>query len=237
MVEKALKPAHELVLSVTSIREPIRWVEKYDPDEKILRGRAYLIAKRVFDLTIILISVPIFIPLMLLLMVVVKHEYPERDVFFKQLRTGKDGKRFWMYKFQTMVPNAEELKSSLQHLSIVKWPDFKIPDDPRITRLGKILRKTSLDELPQVYNVLRGEMSMVGPRPTSFGTDFYKIWQTERLDVIPGITGVWQITTRNKTEFNERLISDITYIQHRCLALDLEIFMRTVLDVFKAKGV
>ena len=237
MAERALKPVHKLDLPIISLRESISWVEKYNPEKRMLRGQAYLIAKRIFDLTIILISLPLFVPLLLSLMVIVKHEYPERDIFYKQLRTGKDGKRFWMYKFQTMVPNAEELKESLQHLSIVQWPDFKIPDDPRITRLGKILRKTSLDELPQFYNVLIGEMSMVGPRPTSFGTDLYKVWQTERLDVVPGITGVWQITTRNKTEFNERLISDIAYIQRRCLALDLEIFMRTVFDVFKAKGV
>ncbi len=237
MAEKVPKPAPKPDLSIPSLQERISWVEKYDPDKMILRGQAYLITKRIFDLGVILLSAPFLIPLMLFLMLIVKHEYPERDIFYKQLRTGKNGKRFWMYKFQTMVPNADELKSSLQHLSIVQWPDFKIPDDPRITRLGKFLRKTSLDEFPQFYNVLRGEMSMVGPRPTSFGTDVYRIWQTERLDVIPGITGVWQITTRNKSEFNERLISDIAYVQHRCLALDVEIFFRTVFDIFKVKGV
>ena len=98
-----------------------------------------------------------------------------------------------MFKFRTMVPNAEALKPALAHLNERPWPDFKITNDPRITRVGRILRQTSLDELPQLINVLKGEMSLVGPRPTSFAPSTYSFWHTYRLEVTPGITGLWQI--------------------------------------------
>ena len=220
-----------------SIREDLAWIAKYDPDKRLLKGDNYFRAKRIFDILLILVSLPVVLPAFLLVMFLVKHEYPSRKVFYKQLRSGKGGNRFWMYKFQTMVPNADELKQSLMNLNILEWPDFKIVDDPRVTRLGKILRKTSIDELPQLWNVVRGDMSLVGPRPTSFSPDTYKIWQTERLDVIPGMTGLWQITERGESQFKERLLLDIAYIQHQCMALDIEILFRTFLAIFKGKGV
>jgi lipopolysaccharide/colanic/teichoic acid biosynthesis glycosyltransferase len=174
---------------------------------------------------------------MLITILLLKCEYPSRKAFYKQLRTGKGGNRFWMYKFQTMVPNADELKPVLMHLNILEWPDFKIVDDPRVTKVGKILRKTSIDELPQMFNIIKGEMSWVGPRPTSFSPETYKIWQTERLDVPPGLTGLWQITKRGESEFKDRLLLDIAYIQHHCLMLDFEIIFRTALSIFEGKGV
>ena len=173
-----------------SIREDIAWISKYDPDKCLLKGEYYLRAKRVFDLFLTLITAPIWGFLILITIFVTWHEYPSRKVFYKQLRTGQGGTRFWMYKFQTMVPNADELKPMLMHLNVLEWPDFKVPDDPRVTRVGKILRKTSIDELPQLLNVIKGEMSLVGPRPTSFSPDTYTIWQTERLDAPPGLTGL-----------------------------------------------
>ena len=103
--------------------------------------------------------------------------------------------------------------------------------------MGKFLRKSSIDELPQLWNVLKGEMSLVGPRPTSFSPDSYKVWQTERLDVPPGVTGLWQITHRGESEFKERLLIDIAYIQHQCLRLDVEILFRTAASIFKGKGI
>jgi lipopolysaccharide/colanic/teichoic acid biosynthesis glycosyltransferase len=136
-----------------------------------------------------------------------------------------------------MVQNAEELKASLQHLNILPAPDFKIPDDPRITRVGKILRKTSLDELPQVLNVIRGEMSIVGPRPTSFAASTYDLWHSERLEVVPGITGLWQIKGRGTMTFDERLRLDIEYIERRSTRLDLQLMAQTALAVFKGSGV
>jgi lipopolysaccharide/colanic/teichoic acid biosynthesis glycosyltransferase len=219
------------------IKEDIIWITKYDPDKALFRGKYYYFFKRIFDVLMIMVSLPVLIPLVLLVMFLMKHECPDRKIFFKQLRTGRGGNRFWMYKFQTMVPNADELKPALMHLNVLEWPDFKVPDDPRVTKLGKVLRRTSIDEIPQLWNVLKGEMSLVGPRPTSFARDTYKIWQTERLDVPPGMTGLWQITHRGETEFNERLLLDIAYIQHSCLALDIEIIVRTFLSIFKGRGV
>ena len=141
-----------------------------------------------------------------------------------------------MYKFRTMVPNAEALKQQLMHLNELQWPDFKITNDPRITRIGRFLRKTSLDEVPQIINVLTGEMSLVGPRPTSFSAQTYKLWHTERLDVLPGLTGLWQVLGRASTEFDERLRLDIAYIEKRCLWLDFQILLRTVTAVVGQKG-
>jgi lipopolysaccharide/colanic/teichoic acid biosynthesis glycosyltransferase len=141
-----------------------------------------------------------------------------------------------MYKFRSMVPNAEELKKTYAHLNELQWPDFKITNDPRVTKVGKFLRKTSLDELPQLLNVLKGEMSLVGPRPTSFGAETYKLWHTERLDVIPGITGLWQIVGRASLEFDDRLRLDIAYVERRSLWFDINILVRTMGAVFKQKG-
>jgi len=141
-----------------------------------------------------------------------------------------------MLKFRTMVRNAAELKAQLAHLNVLPPPDFKIPHDPRITRVGKFLRQTSLDELPQLLNVLRGDMSLVGPRPTSFAPTTYELWHTHRLEVTPGITGLWQVKGRNTTTFDERLRLDIEYIEHRSFALDLKILLQTVPSVLRRTG-
>ena len=157
-------------------------------------------------------------------------------IFFFQLRTGKRGRRFRMWKFRTMVVDAEQRKAQFAHLSQLRWPDFKIADDPRITRVGRFLRKTSLDELPQVFNVLRGEMSLVGPRPTSFDVSTYELWHTERVEILPGITGLWKISGRSDVDFDKRLQLDIEYIERRCIWLDLKILFWTVLAVLRPKG-
>jgi lipopolysaccharide/colanic/teichoic acid biosynthesis glycosyltransferase len=215
----------------------IAWINKYYPDWMMLREEQYQYLKRIFGILAIIISLPLLVILVLFIMFLLKYEYPNRKIFYKQLRTGKNGKRFWMYKFQTMVPNADELKPTLMHLNVLQWPDFKIPDDPRVTKLGKILRKTSIDEIPQLWNVLKGEMSLVGPRPTSFSPDTYYKWQLKRLDVIPGMTGLWQITRRGESEFVERTLFDIEYIQHSCMLLDIEIIFRTFMSIFAGTGI
>jgi lipopolysaccharide/colanic/teichoic acid biosynthesis glycosyltransferase len=153
-----------------------------------------------------------------------------------QPRTGRGGRRFNMYKFRTMVTNAEELKIKYAHLNELASPDFKITNDPRVTRVGRILRKTSLDELPQVFNVLKGEMSLVGPRPTSFDVSTYSLWHTERLEVLPGITGLWQVSGRSEIDFDERLRLDIEYIERQCLLLDVKILFRTIKAIFSQRG-
>jgi lipopolysaccharide/colanic/teichoic acid biosynthesis glycosyltransferase len=157
-------------------------------------------------------------------------------IFFTQLRTGKGGARFKIFKMRTMVKNAEQLKQKYAHLNELTWPDFKITDDPRVTRIGKILRKTILDELPQIFNVLKGDMSLVGPRPTSFDVSTYSLWHTERLEVLPGLTGLWQVSGRSNLDFDDRLRLDIEYIERQSLWLDLQILVRTVTAIFTQRG-
>jgi len=198
-------------------------------------SRRYLVAKRAFDLAVCIWLLPVVAILMLLLALIIRLDSPG-SILIAQERTGRDGRRFRMYKFRTMVRNAEELKAGLAHLNVLPPPDFKIPKDPRITRVGMILRQTSLDELPQLFNVLRGDMSLVGPRPTSFEPTTYSLWHTRRLEVTPGITGLWQLKGRNLTTFDERLRLDIEYIEHRSFWLDLKILLQTVPAVFRRSG-
>jgi lipopolysaccharide/colanic/teichoic acid biosynthesis glycosyltransferase len=196
---------------------------------------SYLVGKRAFDLAVCLLLLPVVVPLLFLCALAVLLDSPG-PILIAQTRTGRDGARFRMFKFRTMVANAEELKPALAHLNERPWPDFKITNDPRITHVGHILRPTSLDELPQLINVVRGEMSLVGPRPTSFEPSTYSLWHTYRLEVTPGITGLWQVKGRNQTDFNERLRLDIEYIRHRSFALDLKILLQTVPAVLKRSG-
>lgn len=198
--------------------------------------RGYASTKRVIDIGVCLLFLPVLLPVGLLCALAVRLESPG-PILFAQQRTGQHGVRFPMFKFRTMVQNAEELKASLQHLNILPAPDFKIPNDPRVTRVGRFLRKTSLDELPQMLNVLRGEMSIVGPRPTSFAASTYDLWHSERLEVVPGITGLWQIKGRGTMTFDERLRLDIEYMERRSTLYDLQLMAQTALAVFKGSGV
>ena len=211
------------------------WYLAIDPQHRIIRGKLYFMIKRTIDITACLMVAPLVGPLLLLLALLVYLDSPGK-VFFTQLRTGKGGRRFKMYKFRSMVPNAEELKIKYAHLNELTWPDFKITNDPRITRVGKILRKTSLDELPQLLNVLKGDMSLVGPRPTSFAPETYRLWHTERLEVVPGITGLWQISGRSNLDFDQRLKLDIAYIERQSLMMDFRILFLTVAQVFIGDG-
>lgn len=155
---------------------------------------------------------------------------------FCQRRTGRNGKTFRMWKLRTMVTNAEALKEQLRHLNELAWPDFKITNDPRITRVGAFLRRSSLDELPQIWNILRGEMSWIGPRPTDFGPECYQPWHMERLDVRPGLTGLWQVLARAQCDFDARLRLDLAYVRGYSLALDLRILWATIGVVLSGKG-
>jgi len=212
------------------------WVKNFDRKQRVLPKRGYYFFKRIFDLLIVLLALPFWFPVMVLIALLITITSPGASPFFTQDRTGRGGCRFKMLKFRSMVPNAEALKKEYSHLNELQWPDFKITNDPRITKVGKILRKTSLDELPQLINVLKGEMSLVGPRPTSFGANTYKLWQTERLDVVPGVTGLWQVFGRAQLEFDERLRLDIAYIDRASLWLDINILIQTVFAVFKQRG-
>ncbi len=225
-------------MSVLEMISPFEeeWIKKFDPRKRILTGDAYLFFKRLMDLTLVLGTAPLWVPMLAVVAFLIWVTSPGAAVVFKQMRTGRGGARFAMYKFRTMVPNAEALKAQYAHLNELQWPDFKITNDPRVTRVGRFLRKTSLDELPQLLNIVKGDMSLVGPRPTSFGAETYKLWHTERLDVQPGLTGLWQIIGRAQLEFDDRLRLDIAYIERRSLWLDVNILFHTVAAVFKQRG-
>ena len=192
-------------------------------------------AKRFFDLALCVLVLPLALVVIgaCALAVLV---FDGRPIFFLQDRTGRGGRRFRMIKFRTMVVNAHEMKAELASLNILSGPDFKIANDPRITKLGAFLRKTSLDEFPQILNVLRGEMSLVGPRPTSFAADTYDLWHTERLEVPPGITGLWQVSGRSDVDFDDRVRLDIEYLQKRSFWFDLVILFRTMAALVQQRG-
>ena len=204
-------------------------------DRKSTPSGHYDARKRAIDVLICVVCLPVVVVLIAVVAGLVL-VCDGRPIFLIQPRTGRGGRRFPLFKFRTMVRNAGELKQELLHLNQLTLPDFKIKNDPRITKLGRILRKTSLDELPQIFNVLKGEMSLVGPRPTSFAEETYKLWQTERLEVLPGITGLWQVNGRSELDFDDRARLDIQYVNSRSLSLDLSILLKTVPAVLSRRG-
>jgi lipopolysaccharide/colanic/teichoic acid biosynthesis glycosyltransferase len=206
-----------------------------DAINRMLRGSGYLPLKRFIDILFSLLILPVGALIILLCAVLIKLDSPGR-VFFLQERTGKGGKRFKMYKLRTMVNEAEIIKEKYVHLNKQSYPDFKISNDPRITLIGRFLRKSSLDELPQFINILKGDMSVVGPRPTSFSADTYSLWHTARLEMKPGITGLWQISGRHEVDFDNRSRLDIFYWKNFSLWLDLKIMIMTIFTVFRGHG-
>jgi lipopolysaccharide/colanic/teichoic acid biosynthesis glycosyltransferase len=211
-------------------------MNKFKPENRYFTGKAYFVIKRGVDLILVLGSSPFWLIVVVGISALIAITSPGAPVIFSQFRTGKGGRRFRMYKFRTMVPNAEALKEKYMHLNELQWPDFKITNDPRITKIGRFLRGTSLDELPQLFNVIKGEMSLVGPRPTSFGPDTYQLWHTERLEVIPGMTGLWQIIGRASMEFDDRLRLDIAYIERAGFWFDMVILFKTLEVVLLQRG-
>jgi lipopolysaccharide/colanic/teichoic acid biosynthesis glycosyltransferase len=199
-------------------------------------GPVYFISKRILDIAGSLIAIALLAAPALIISVMIKLFCGPGPVLFRQRRTGKGGKCFDLFKFRTMVQDADQLKERLRHLSVLPPPDFKIPDDPRVTGFGRFLRRTSLDELPNFLNVLRGDMSLVGPRPTSFGVDRYQEWHIQRLLAVPGITGLWQISGRSDIDFNDRVHLDLLYIQRRSFSYDLKILARTFPAVLFTRG-
>ena len=182
---------------------------------------------------VILATLPVFIIIALLIKL-----DSSGPVFFVQERTGLYGRRFKMFKFRTMVKNAVELKAQLKAQNIFgpDSPDFKLKKDPRITRIGGFLRKTSLDELPNLFNVLLGDMALVGPRPTSFPIETYRECNFPRLAISPGITGIWQISGRADIDFEERTRLDVKYINSASFWTDSKIIVKTIVAVFQARG-
>lgn len=201
--------------------------------KKIESRKSYHFIKRIFDLSLSIIGLIILSPLMAIIAYKIKRE-DGGPVFYKQVRVGKDGRHFEMYKFRSMVPNADQLLKKLQNQNEVDGAMFKMKHDPRITRIGHFIREHSLDELPQLVNVLRGEMSLVGPRP-SLPSEVaqYTNYDKQRLYVIPGCTGLWQATERNNVGFNGMLKLDLEYIKHASIIYDLWIIWKTVVIIIK----
>ncbi len=197
---------------------------------------AALLLKRVVDLTLSTIVLISFLPLMLAIAIAIKLD-SRGPVFYYSERIGKKGRVFRCIKFRTMVVNAERQRDSVLHMNERKGVLFKISNDPRITKVGRFLRKYSLDEFPQFINVLRGEMSVVGPRPP-IGSEVneYKLSHLRRLDVTPGITGLWQVQARQNPSFDSYVSLDVTYIENWSAWLDIQIFLRTIAVVFAGTG-
>jgi exopolysaccharide biosynthesis polyprenyl glycosylphosphotransferase len=195
-----------------------------------------LVLKRAIDLALIVLGTPAVLPLAGLVALAVKLDSPGPAIF-KQRRVGKNGREFTAYKFRTMSADAEARKAELAQLNESDGPIFKIRDDPRVTRLGRLLRRSSLDELPQLWNVLKGEMSLVGPRPpTPDEVAQYEEWHYRRLEVNPGLTGLWQVLGRSDTSFDEMVRLDIYYAENWSPGMDLRIMLETIPVVLSGKG-
>lgn len=199
--------------------------------EKIVikENNLYLFLKRTLDIFASLVGLILLSPIFIIVALAIKIEDPKGSVFFSQQRCGKDNKLFPMYKFRSMVSNAEELLEELKEMNEMDGPVFKIKEDPRITKVGKFIRKTSIDELPQLLNVLKGDMSLVGPRPAiPHEVAEYNEYQIQRLLVKPGLTCIWQVSGRNTIGFDEWIEMDLKYIKTRSFLLDLKLIFKTV---------
>jgi lipopolysaccharide/colanic/teichoic acid biosynthesis glycosyltransferase len=192
--------------------------------------------KRAIDVIGAMVGLIVLAPVFLLLAAGVKIT-SRGPVLFRQRRSGRGGRPFVMYKFRSMVIDAEDLKSQLLSLNEQDGPAFKLTDDPRVTRLGQLLRDTSLDELPQLWNVLKGDMSLVGPRPLPCGeTAGCLDWQRRRLDVTPGLTCIWQVRGRSQVNFNDWIRMDLQYVRRQSLWQDIKILITTVPAVLLRRG-
>lgn len=198
--------------------------------------RGYIMMKRLMDIAVSSMILLLFLPVIPVIVILIKLD-SRGPILFRQRRVGKDGREFDFYKFRSMHRGAENVIATLRPLSSVDGPVFKIKDDPRVTRVGRFLRRSSLDELPQLINVLKGDMSIVGPRPNlPSEVSHYLPWQKRRLEVTPGITCFWQIAGRSHIGFQEWMRLDLEYIRSRSLATDLKILLKTIPAVIARKG-
>lgn len=197
----------------------------------------YRITKRVFDIFASLLGLVLLSPVFLIISVSIKVNDYHGPVFYSQIRVGKKGKKFKMFKFRSMVTDADELLKRLEKDNEISGAMFKLKNDPRITKVGKFIRKYSLDELPQLLNVLLGTMSLVGPRPPLVKeVEKYSNWDMQRLYVKPGCTGMWQVGGRNDVDFDEMVRLDLEYIKNRSIWLDLKIIFKTVVIMIRPNG-
>lgn len=204
--------------------------------EQIEHRKVYEFLKRTIDIICSLIGLIVLMPILVIVAILIRIE-SKGSVIFAQDRVGKDGKVFKMYKFRSMVVNAEELKKKLVNENERTGPMFKMRNDPRITNVGKFIRKTSIDELPQLINILKGEMTIVGPRPSLPNeVSEFEGWMLERLNIKPGLTCYWQVSGRNDIEFNEWMELDIKYVNERNILIDIILIFKTVFVLFGDKN-
>ncbi len=195
-----------------------------------------LFLKRLFDIVFSLTLLILLSPLMLIVAILIKLTSPG-PVLFKQKRCGLNGRKFTLYKFRTMIPGADMRKKELLRMNEMDGPVFKMKRDPRVTPIGRILRKFSIDELPQLFNVLKGDMSIVGPRPPlPVEVELYEVWQRRRLSLKPGLTCIWQVSGRNKVPFERWMQMDLEYIDNWSLWLDFKIILKTIFVVLTGYG-
>lgn len=195
-----------------------------------------LFFKRLLDVTVATATLIVLSPVLIVLAIAIRRD-SSGSILYRSPRVGKKGRKFVCYKFRTMVENADALKEELRRRNERDGPFFKIADDPRITRVGRFLRKYSLDELPQLWNVIRGDMSLVGPRPHPLDDyERYDLEHLRRLDVKPGITGLWQVTARRDPSFEKNMSLDVAYIEDWHFGRDLKILLKTVPAILRASG-
>ena len=198
----------------------------------------YLLTKRTIDFIGALVGLILLSPIMVIVAIAIKLEDPKGNIIFGHMRVGKDGKMFPCLKFRSMFSNAEEMKKNFTEEQKREYAEtFKLKDDPRITKVGKFIRKTSLDELPQLFNILKGDMTIVGPRPiVTDELEFYGEYEDYYKAVKPGLTGLWQVSGRSDTTYDERVALDIEYVTTRNTFKDLYIIFMTVVKVLKREG-
>ena len=208
-----------------------------DFENESIRGFSfYEIIKRLIDIICSFMGLLAFSPLFIIIAIIIKFT-SKGPVFFSQKRVGKYGREFDMYKFRSMVVNAEELKEKLAAQNEMSGPMFKMKDDPRVTKVGKFIRKTSIDELPQLWNVLKGDMSLVGPRPSlPKEVAQFEDWMHRRLEVKPGLTCYWQVSGRNNIDFEDWMKLDIRYVEERSLFVDIKLILKTIFVLFGDKN-
>jgi exopolysaccharide biosynthesis polyprenyl glycosylphosphotransferase len=199
-------------------------------------GLHHELTKRILDVIMAVFGVIVLLPVYVLVAIAIKLDDPKGKVFFQQTRVGKNGKTFKMYKFRSMVVNADVKLNDILHLNEIDGAMFKMKDDPRITKIGRFIRKTSLDELPQLINVMKGEMSMVGPRPPlPREVETYSTYDRQRLQVVPGCTGLWQVSGRNSIDFKAMVELDLKYIKQRSIWFDIKLIFRTISVLIRTK--
>ena len=204
--------------------------------ESSMEFSLYEVIKRLIDVVCSFLGVLVLSPLFIIIAIIIKTT-SKGPVFFSQKRVGKNGKEFNMYKFRSMVVNAEELKEKLAAQNEMSGPMFKMKDDPRVTKVGKFIRKTSIDELPQLWNVLKGDMSLVGPRPSlPKEVAQFEEWMYRRLEVKPGLTCYWQVSGRNNIDFEDWMKLDIKYVDERSTWIDIKLIFETVGVLFGDKN-